>query len=262
MFRAVEDGTLAVSLLRHMRARREELVQFRDARLRHLVEHAYRAVPYYRRLFDAHGVDPRAIRTAADLARIPRTSKRDLHSRPVGDVLAAGADPASLITRVTGGSSGEPLVVRRSRREERLLSVARRRMALYYGYRPRDLLVVTSAPRETPAPGEVSWMLRAFHLLGVLQARHVSCLGPVSEIAERLTELQPGVLGGYPGVLARVGQHLLDTGSAHVRPRVVLTGGEVRTPTMRAQIAAAYGAPVYDTYASHEFNRIANECRD
>jgi phenylacetate-CoA ligase len=38
--------------------------------------------PYYRRLFAAHQIDPRDIRSVADLARIPFTSKTDLLSTP------------------------------------------------------------------------------------------------------------------------------------------------------------------------------------
>ena len=262
MIRAVEDCTLSVSLLRHPRASRRAIAGFRDARLRALVQHAYRSVPYYRQLFDAHGVDPRAIRTATDLAHLPRTAKRDLHTRPVADVVGAGANPASLVTRMTGGSTGEPLVVRRSRREERLLSVVRRRVSRYYGYGPRDLVVVISAPRHGDAAPARGWVASISRRLGLLQTRHVSCLGPVEQIAERLRQLRPAVLGGYPSVLARVGEAVTASGGFAVRPRVVITGGEVRTPAMRDRIAAAFDAPVYDTYASHEFNRIANECRE
>jgi len=56
------------------------MAAFRDRALRNLVAHAYGRVPYYRRLFDCHGLRPRDIRTVADLPAIPISDKNDLRA--------------------------------------------------------------------------------------------------------------------------------------------------------------------------------------
>jgi phenylacetate-CoA ligase len=257
----IEQGTLAIALLRHMRARRENVLSFQRQRLQTLIRHAASRVPYYRRLLASHGISPDDVRTAADLLALPITSKHDLHAQPVGDVLAAGVNPSALLMRTTGGSTGMPLVVRRTAAEERLLSVARRRLSRYFGYGLRDRLVVVSAPGPHDAVSSFSWMRRPLRFFGILDVQHVSCFLPPADIAAELARRQPAVLGGYPSVLARVGQHLLEEGSTAIRPRVVLTGGEVRTAHMRDQIRASFRTETCDTYGSHEFNRIAYECR-
>jgi phenylacetate-CoA ligase len=48
-----------------------QLVSYQSRRLRALVRHAWERVPFDRRKFAAAGLDPRDIRTTADLARIP-----------------------------------------------------------------------------------------------------------------------------------------------------------------------------------------------
>ena len=63
------------------------LRRLQEKRLRYVVAHAARHVPYYRTLFDAHGLDPASIRSLDDLQRIPVTTKSDL--------LAAGSDAIS-----------------------------------------------------------------------------------------------------------------------------------------------------------------------
>lgn len=58
---------------------REEQRALQDRLLRRYVqEYLYPFSPFYRELFDRHGVKPRHIRTAADLARMPLSSKHDL----------------------------------------------------------------------------------------------------------------------------------------------------------------------------------------
>jgi phenylacetate-coenzyme A ligase PaaK-like adenylate-forming protein len=59
-------------------------------------------------------VRPADIRSAADLVRLPVSSKADLRERPVGDLLARGVRADRLILRYTAGSTGEPTRVRRT----------------------------------------------------------------------------------------------------------------------------------------------------
>lgn len=259
---ARRHGT-AFALARHIRWRghRERLLAFQDRYLRRLVRQATARVPYYRELLDRHGIRPEYIRGAVDLQALPITSKQDLHERPSSDLLAKGVDPDSLLMRRTGGSCGQPLTVRRSEGEERMLNVIRRRTAWYYEFDLTRTTAVVSAPREDYV-ARSTWTSYVCKWFGLLQWQHVSCLLPVKEIVDELGRIRPGLVGGYPGVLARVASSLQESGRTDVQPLYLLTGGEVRTPAMRDQIAAGFRAPVWDTYGSHEFSRIAWECKE
>ena len=68
----------------------QELVQFQEERLRRVVAHAYEHVPYYRALFQQHGLKPVAIQTLADLPRIPILSRTRF-----GEFLAYGQPAAA-----------------------------------------------------------------------------------------------------------------------------------------------------------------------
>lgn len=55
----------------------------RDACLHRFInEQLYPFSPYYHRLFDAHKIDPRSIRTVADLRHLPLTAKHDICPTP------------------------------------------------------------------------------------------------------------------------------------------------------------------------------------
>src|SRR6185369_5670700 len=116
-------------------AERSDLDRYRDARVRAIVQHAYEHVPYYRELFDTHGVDPRAVHGVADLSAIPTTSKQDLQAREEPALIARGLDAGRLIVRRTTGSTGQPLHIRRTWSEERLLGAFRWRALRALGWK-------------------------------------------------------------------------------------------------------------------------------
>ena len=59
-------------------ASRDEIEALQLQRLRCTVQHAYDNVPHYRKAFDEKGVHPTDLKTLADLAKFPFTSKKDL----------------------------------------------------------------------------------------------------------------------------------------------------------------------------------------
>jgi hypothetical protein len=69
-------------LWRHARARRQEILYFQTRKLRVLIHHAYRKVPYYRRMFDRCGIPPERIRQLDDLALLPITSSKHFRVQP------------------------------------------------------------------------------------------------------------------------------------------------------------------------------------
>ena len=238
---------------------RERLVAYRDRKLRALLAHAYENVPHYRRLFDGAGVHPRDVRGAEDLTRIPTTTKHDIQNAAPEDFVARGVDPARLILRMSGGSTGEPKPIRRTWFEERLLSAFRFRARRSVGLRPTDVIasIGLSRGRQRADRQLPSKLLR---MLGLFREVKVDCLRPPEQIVRRLEEIRPDVITGYAGAVAQAAQAVQDRGVTSVRPRFVTTGAEVQTPLMRRQMADAFGCPVYNFYGANEFNLLAWEC--
>jgi phenylacetate-CoA ligase len=236
---------------------RAELASRQDARLRRLVAHAYARVPYYRELFDRHGVHPGEIRGVADLPRIPITTKRDLLARAPEELVARGARGPFVVMR-TSGSSGERFTLRRTPWEQYVLHSARLRAYRAYGVRTRDHVARIGIPR---ARGLLSRRVfgRPLGDLALTRQTLVDTFLPPETIAATLERLRPDVLGGFAGVLARVAE-AASAGGQVVRPRVVITGSEVLTPAMRRTIETAFAAPVRNVYGSTEFNLLAWEC--
>ncbi len=91
-------------------ASRDALESLQLERLKATLQHAYANNPNYRRKFDLSGVHPGDLRTLADLARFPFTTKADLRDAyPFGFF----AVPKEQVARIhaSSGTTGKPTVV-------------------------------------------------------------------------------------------------------------------------------------------------------
>lgn len=228
----------------------------RDRRLRELVAHAYAEVPFYRERFDAAGVRPADIRGIADLSRLPFVVKADLLERPLEDLVARGTDPTLLVSTMTSGYSGEPLVVHRTRAEQSAWARSWLRDLLDAGLRRDDRVASVFVQREGGPDG-----IALLSSLGLVHERMIDCVLEPEEILGTLRRERPTFLRGLPSVLERVAARVTPGDREHLRPRVVWLSGEVVTPGTRARIEAAFGAPVHDAYGTHEVGLVASDCR-
>ena len=91
-------------------ASRDELTALQLERLKWSLAHAYENSPVYRRKFDEAGVHPDDVKTLADLARFPFTTKKDLRDNYPYGMFAVPHDRISRI-HASSGTTGKPTVV-------------------------------------------------------------------------------------------------------------------------------------------------------
>jgi phenylacetate-CoA ligase len=240
---------------------RDELEEYRDARLRRLLVHAYERVPYYRRLFDRHRLHPRHVRGAVDLDLIPVTTKQDLRGLADKQVLASGLDPARMLSVRTSGSTGEPFTIRRTWLEDKRNYLLRLRALRSLGVRLGDCRVAVGVVRPSH-PNDRKLLGTALRALGISRSFRLDGLQEPEATVRALRQLRPDVITGMPGMLGRVADYLLSSGGEPVRPRVLIVGGEMLTPVMKRRLTDAFDAPVRQTYASHEFPLLGWECTE
>lgn len=236
---------------------REEIVAHQNTRLRRLVAHAYHNVSYYRRLFNDHGIQPQDIRSVEDLHLIPMSSKAELQQH-TEDFLSRGFKASRMIVHKTSSSTGQPATIYNSYWEEHLRHIRRWRLNYYYGLRPGDRK--TRIVMIHPSLPIIQLLLKVLSVSGIYKQIDIDCLQSPEQILQQLSALGPTVIVGFPGVINQVAQVVLKSDCKSIRPRCLTVGGEMLTPSMRHNISAAFGAPVYDVYSSHEFNLIAWEC--
>ncbi|MCS6802621.1 MAG: hypothetical protein RMM58_01190 [Chloroflexota bacterium] len=123
----------------------EEIRALQEARLPRALAHAY-ATPFYRKRWDAAGIDPRTIRTLEDLQSIPTYVVDDIRQSieahpPFGDYQGltfadAAREPLRIFT--SGGTTGRPRPTIYSQWDRNVGAILRARAFYLAGFRPGD----------------------------------------------------------------------------------------------------------------------------
>ncbi len=235
---------------------REQLERRRDSRLRSLLSHAHRHVPFIRRLMEDAGVGPDDIRTAVALGRLPVVGKRDYQQACPAQVVADNAARSRLLDRSTSGSTGERMLVKRTWFEERLLNAFRWRALHTYGHGPGDRLAVMDFRAGEDRRDNQAWM-RLAQSLGLCRRQVFDGLSD-PRVAGAVAKFDPHVVSGMTSAIARLADDVA-SGPHRIRPRFIATGGELLTEPLRARIAA-FGVPIHDLYGCNELNLVAWQC--
>jgi phenylacetate-CoA ligase len=241
---------------------REAIAQLQLAALRETLTHAVAAVPYYRRRFAEHRVEPASFAALADLERLPFLTKADIRTH-LPEMLDPEAEArGQLAPYATSGSTGEPLSFYVDRRRAAADNAARARARLWWGVWPgdREVLVWGSRlelGRRTPAHRVTE---RLFNLR-TLPAGELGD-GAIDALATAIRRFRPTIIFGYATAVGLLAEYVLKSGStANLRPpRVVITTAEVLLPTHRRAIAKAFGCGVATEYGSRECGVLAGEC--
>src|SRR5208282_1769797 len=135
-----------------------QLTAWQTGRLREVTSHAYREVPFYRKLWDRAGVEPGMLRSLEDFARFPTISKHDLVQ--AGDCWTnPHQGPVAFSTR---GTSGAPLLVWLSAEEEEAYIAPTMRGFRWAGFRSGMTALLMSP---------------VWHRLAACEVHAVACLG-------------------------------------------------------------------------------------
>ena len=235
---------------------KEELLEYQLKRMSALVQHAAKNVPYYRALFEEHGLDPGTFRRLEDFARIPLLTKQQVVQ--AGDALVAASFRGIKFAGSTSGTTGMYL---RGYRD--LTSIARenaflRRQLEWAGFRSGDRRAWLRGDEivslEQAAPPFWRWN-RADHML-MLSSYHLSDDSAAGYV-EALERFDPVVIQAYPASIAFLAKHLEnhDRHYAGARLRGIVTSSESLLDEQRRVTEERFKVRVFDWYGS--FERVA-----
>lgn len=233
-------------------------------RLRTMVAHAYRRVPYYGETMDRLGLAPADIRTVEDLARLPVIEREQLQRDPEYFV-ATGTRLDRCLCCPSSGSSGAPVFVyydaqalfRTTVHAGRTIAIAKAFMGKPHGCR---LTMITSAASNGL---QMLDFCKAHSLLyrGIPTAVQVlDVAAPVQEHAARMDEFKPDLIATYGSYLEILFPYLHTAGHRHHLPTVVAYGGDFPSDAVRRLIIDEFKILLLSNYQAVEANRIGFEC--
>jgi len=241
------------------------------ARLRPLLEHAATHVPHYRGLFGSTGLAPKDVRSLADLAAVPITTKAALRAGFPTRTTADNLPSTRRWRSRTSGSTGFPFEFYTDRAAADNWHASYLFFLEWAGVALRDTRFVIAAPSygmyrgNTPGPPALVPAARrlifgeqTFYLAGVdltasaLKAR-----------IERLPDGRQYFIQIYPSYAARLARGLLTEGlELPVYPKAVIGVTETMTAANAAAIASAFRCRIVNHYSTWEVLHLAQSCPD
>jgi phenylacetate-CoA ligase len=239
---------------------RAELERLQFQALRCLLNHAYKTCPYYREVWQQHGLQPDSLQAPADFCRWPiidretiRAHRSDMRSWERG---------LRLFSKSTGGSTGVPLAF-----DLNTDSNDRRVAAMHRGYSWAGAGPGTKQLYlwGVPLGSRSAWRRWKDRLYNILQRRLVLNSFDLTDehvpvFLEHLNRYRPDAIVAYTNPLYLFARRLEERGLKPFSPRSIVVGAEKLYPFQRQLIERVFQAPVFETYGSREFMLIGGEC--
>ena len=239
-------------------ASRDEISALQLQRLKWTLKHAYDNVPHYKQKFDAAGVHPDDLKTLADLAKFPFTTKADLRDNYPFGLFAV---PRSQVSRVhaSSGTTGKPTVV---------------------GYTAQDIdnwanLVARSIRAAGGRPGDICHVAYGYGLFtGGLGAHYgaerAGCTvipmsgGQTEKQVQLIQDFKPDLIMVTPSYSLVIAEEFERQGipPEQISLKVGIFGAEPWGEGMRAEIERKLGIDAVDIYGLSEVMGpgVASEC--
>lgn len=237
-----------------------QIRELQDEKLRRLVRHAYRSVPYYRARMQEQKLRPEDIRGQADLHKLPFLTKDDVRRHLHFDMLQEGVSHADILKISTSGSTGEPFICYADRAQLEFRWAATLRSQEWTGYRFGDptlrlwhQTIGMSKSQAAKEYADAAFANRTF--VPVFEMTEAK----LEEMIQLMERKRPVLIDGYAEAFDFLAQYIAARGGLSFRPKALMSSAQTLPKKSREIIEKAFGCKVYDKYGSREFSGIAYE---
>jgi phenylacetate-CoA ligase len=232
-----------------------ELTQLQLERLQTVIRSARAHCPAYKKRL--RGL-PAEVPNLSVLTVVPTLSKQELRN----DYAALCSDRAGLlgVRKTTGGSTGEPVTLLKSR-----AAMAWELAAAWRGYRWAGVGVGDRQARFWGTPLNSLDRVKAHVTDFICHRRRFSAFDfdreHFTDCERRLVAFSPDWLYGYVSMLAEFARWIAsEKRTCKVTPRAIVTTAEVLSADDRAVIEHAFHSRVFNEYGCGELGTVAHEC--
>jgi len=240
----------------------DKATTLQEQKLQELLVYLSKNSPFYKELFDKHNIDITKIKTVADLAQIPTTTKDDLQQRN-NDFLCVAAGEVIEYTS-TSGTLGNPVTIALTENDlQRLAYNEFSSFSCADGSKDDTYQLMLTLDRQ--------FMAGIAYYLGIRKlGAGIIRLGPgVPSLQwETIKRLKPTAIVAVPSFILKLIQYAKDTGiNIHETSvkKAICIGENIRNTDfslniLGKKITEAWDIKLYSTYASTEMQTAFTEC--
>ncbi|RJS76369.1 phenylacetate--CoA ligase family protein [Methanophagales archaeon] len=239
---------------------REQLEEYQLQQLGKLLNHAYKNVPYYKKVFDERGLKPKDIQDFKDLQKLPFLTKEIIQDN-LNDLKARNypADKFEYVT--TGGSTGIPLGFYYERGVSRAREWAfMKTLWDRVGYHFRDKCVILRGNVVKSADKGKFWEYSLFGRWLILSSYHMTDEN-LPKYIEKIMRFKPKFIQAYPSAITILARFMREN---NIEPfptvKAILCGSENLYQWQRKLLEDVFQCRVYSWYGHTEQAVLAGEC--
>jgi phenylacetate-CoA ligase len=232
----------------------DDIAALQYKKLKSLIEHIFRNVPYYQKIMKKIGIKPEDIKSINDLQYFPILTKTQIRGN-MEELISTDIKKRKVIEASTGGSTGEPLRFIRDWKTLRWTEAAALRGMSWAQYRIESVMI------DYMSDGRPSW-------LGTVRGRMINnhyfpAFSKEKDIINQIQEirtLSPFCLTGYASNLYRIAVIFHNHSINDIKFQAIFSTGEMLYDHQRKYIENQFNGRVFDYYGCNEVGSIAYEC--
>jgi phenylacetate-CoA ligase len=237
-----------------------ELKVLQYYRLKKLIEHCYKNIPYYKTVFSRNNITPDDIKSLKDFSDyVPVLTKQDIKEN-FEQLIDSNLPKNQICYDSTSGSTGIPLQLIRSLEDQEFGFALRYRSNAWCGweYFHKSVWFVSDTrhiKELDKVKGKMSLWAKRRLLINTKQITKENMFN----WANQIIKFKPEFVYGYSSLLSEFAEFLLENNIKLSGIKGVFSTAEVLRD--RQKLFEAFDAPVYDQYGASEVPCIAHECK-
>ncbi|MHC1604824.1 MAG: phenylacetate--CoA ligase family protein [Candidatus Methanofastidiosia archaeon] len=239
----------------------KELEEYQNKRLKALIKHAYKNVPYYHDMFKSLNFTPDSIKTMKDLNKLPVLTKEEIRKNPES-FLAKNIKKTTMIRNITSGSTGkvfEYMMDKDTRTVSRALGL---RAWGFAGYDLGDKIVTVGGSSLLPQKISLLDKITFKANRNLLLSSYNMDKEKVKNHVQRIIEFNPKFIRGYPSSIAIIANYLTENNVHKIKTSAVMTTAETLYKRDRETISDAFDCDVFDQFGCNDGGGDLMECKE
>lgn len=231
----------------------DEIKEYQLCEMKKLVNHSYKNIPYYKKIFESNDITPDDIKNLEDIKKIPFLTKENIRNN-INDLKAVNYRPGRFEYATTGGSTGFPLGVYVEKNVWFAIYSAFTNILLKRaGCSIKDkgiMLMGISKP----------WELQVFGRLLVLSTFHMN-EEYLPIFVEKIKRFKPKYISGFPSALTLLASFINKKNISDIpKIKAIISSGETLFTWQKDLIQYTFNCRLHGHYALTEQCAIAGTC--
>lgn len=222
----------------------DRLLEFQNQKLKLLIAHAYKNVPYYREIMDARHLKPQDIQSKEDLVKLPVLTKDIFKKNFPEKIRTSDYKNYRILKRSSSGSTGTPIQYLMTREGYSFNKACNLRGWYWMGFRLGDKIIKVSQNERKTFEKKVQDYLDNTLLFSSAYSKD-----SLTDFIHAFNKFRPQFLRSYPDPLQFISIMLNEKNVRLEGLKGINTTGNILFPEIRALAEDRFGVKIFDSYS-------------